>query len=248
MRTDTNPRVRKILEQLQCVDVIRAGQSADPTLALRVQAVKAFQQQQFRHRYQDILSKPRYEIAARFFLDELYGPGDFSGRDAQFARVVPALVRLFPVSVVEAVELLGQLHALSESLDDAMARACSLPVNTIENYVLAWRVLDQLNSRQQQLQMVLALGRRLDQLTRNRLLRQSLRWMRPAALAAGLEHLQQFLERGFDGFSAMQGAEEFLATIEYREQQFISEMQFACLAANVEKSQDSTPNRLRDIK
>ena len=32
----------------------------------------------------------RYAGAARFFLDELYGPGDFSQRDAQFARVVPA--------------------------------------------------------------------------------------------------------------------------------------------------------------
>lgn len=236
MRINSNPRVQKILEQLQRVDVIRASQLADPTLPPRVQALKAFQQQQFSHRYQDILSKPRYEKAARFFLEELYGPGDFSGRDAQFARVVPALVRLFPASVVEAVELLGELHALSESLDDAMARACSLPVYTVADYVLAWQALEQWDSRQQQLQMVLALGRRLDQLTRNRLLRQSLRWMRPAAHAAGLEHLQQFLERGFDAFSAMQGSEEFLTTIEYREQQFISEMQLAGPTAGISSS------------
>ena len=46
-------------------------------------------------------------------LDELYGPQDFSDRDAQFARVVPALVRLFPQELVETVAVLARLHALS---------------------------------------------------------------------------------------------------------------------------------------
>ncbi len=60
--------------------------------------------------------------AARFFLDDLYGPEDFTRRDEQFARVVPGLVRLFPQEIVGTVISLGELHALSEQFDTAMAR------------------------------------------------------------------------------------------------------------------------------
>ena len=66
-------------------------------------ALKAYQQQRFSRTYADLLASSRYAAASRFFLDELYGPQDFSDRDAQFARVVPALVRLFPQELVETV-------------------------------------------------------------------------------------------------------------------------------------------------
>jgi hypothetical protein len=234
MSTDSDPRVRNILDRLGSVNAIRSRQSADPTLSMRVQALKAYQQQQFRDRYRDLLTNVRYQKATHFFLEDLYGPGDFSSRDTQFARVVPALVRLFPEAVVDAVLLLGELHALSEELDDVMARTQLQPVITEADYVLAWRLLDQSDSRQHQLNLALELGSRLDRLTRSRLLGQSLRWMRPAARAAGLEQLQQFLERGLEGFLAMRGSEEFLATIQYRELQFISAMQRACSTGGIE--------------
>ena len=85
-----------ILSQLDIVARERASRATDPALAASVEAVKAYQQRRFAATYSDLLHSPRYAGAARFFLDELYGPRDFSERDAQFARVVPALVRLFP--------------------------------------------------------------------------------------------------------------------------------------------------------
>jgi hypothetical protein len=225
MIKDADQRVQGIRAQLGRVDAIRMQQGADPSLHLRVQALKRYQQQRFRDTYGDLLAIPRYERAALFFLEELYGPDDFSTRDAQFSRVVPSLVRLFPAAVVDTVELLTSLHGLTESLDDAMARSLTSTTTTMTDYVSAWQCIGQLDSRVQQLGMVLELGRRLDQLTQNRLLRQSLRWMRPAARTAGLEHLQQFLERGFDGFAGMQGADDFLAIIAQREREFIASMQ-----------------------
>jgi len=51
--------------------------------------------------------RPRYGPAAHFFLEELYGPRDFADRDTQFARVVPALVRLFPREIVATVAILA---------------------------------------------------------------------------------------------------------------------------------------------
>ena len=111
-----------ILGHLQQVDAERSHRAADQALAQQVSAVKAYQRERFSRTHADLLAHPRYAAAARFFLDDLYGPQDFAERDAQFARIVPALVRLFPHEVVATVESLAELHALSESLDSAMAR------------------------------------------------------------------------------------------------------------------------------
>ena len=106
---------------------------------LRVRAIKAYQQRRFIHTYDDLLKHPRYSAAARFFLDELYGPKDFTDRDTQFARVVPALVRLFPQDIVDVVGLLAELHALSEQLDTAMAEHLDGVRVDAPAYIAAWQ-------------------------------------------------------------------------------------------------------------
>lgn len=215
---DERPALRERIQGfLQTVAVEAAVRHADPALARRVAALKRYQQQRFAHSYADLLDTPRYGPAARFFLDELYGPEDFSQRDAQFARVVPTLVRLFPEEVVLTVAQLAELHALSEQLDNAMAR--HLPVVEIapEVYRQAWQAAATPLQREQQIRLLLAVGEALEGLTRKPLLRQALRMMRGPAAAAGLGELQQFLESGFDTFKAMKGAQEFLHTVATRE-------------------------------
>src|SRR5882762_8934506 len=90
-----------ILANLKVVAEERALRAVTPELAAKVAALKEYQQRRFSHTYADLLATERYGAAARFFLVELYGPNDFSRRDTQFARVVPALVRLFPSEVVQ---------------------------------------------------------------------------------------------------------------------------------------------------
>src|SRR5687767_7362757 len=96
-----------ILGHLQTVAAERERRAACADLQRRVVALKAYQQRRFAHSYADLLATARYGPAARFFLDELYGPRDYSDRDAQFARVVPALVRLFPRETVDTVRTLA---------------------------------------------------------------------------------------------------------------------------------------------
>jgi len=226
-----------ILAGLAEVERERARRAADPALARRVSAIKHVQQQRLRDTYADLLASARYRQAAEFFLEELYGPEDFVQRDAQFARVVPAIVRLFPNEVVATVQALAQLHALSERLDTAMAvalaelaepaqpglaldedAAASQPLlPDAEAYGRAWRAVGQPAERERQIVLLLQVGQSLDRHTRSRLLRASLHMMRGPARAAGLEALQHFLETGFDAFGAMGGAKEFLQTIAERE-------------------------------
>lgn len=208
----------EILSFLQQVESERQRRAKNPSLAARVEAVKAYQQARFSRSYADLLASPRYAGAARFFLQELYGPGDYSERDAQFARVVPGLVRLFPAEVVRTVRLLGELHAISEQLDTAMAEQCAGTAIDARDYVRAWQAVGQAAQRQQQIDLTMAIGQALDGYTRKPLLRQALRMMRGPAAAAGLAALQSFLESGFDTFKAMQGSTEFLACVQDREQ------------------------------
>lgn len=206
-----------LLGQLRQVDAERERRAADPELAARVDAVKAYQQRRFALTYADLLTHPRYEAATRFFLQELYGPDDYRQRDAQFARVIPTLTRLFPGEVVETVAKLAQLHALSERLDTRMAEHLLSPDIAARDYAIAWRACGEPDARAQQIELTMAVGEALDRLTRKPLLRQSLKLMRGPAQMAGLGALQTFLESGFDTFRAMRGAAEFLSTVRQRE-------------------------------
>lgn len=208
---------QSILAQLDAVANERALRAADPALLASVEAVKAYQQRRFASTYADLLRSTRYAGAASFFLDELYGPRDFSARDAQFARVVPALVRLFPHEIVETVDTLARLHALSERLDTDMGRQLLGTVPDRSSYLRAWQRVGDRGARERQIDLTLAVGRDLDRLTRKPLLRTTLHLMRGPARAAGLPALQQFLEAGFDTFKAMDGADDFLATVGNRE-------------------------------
>lgn len=207
-------------EILQCLNAVaseRAVRNADPALAAQTEAVKRFQHARFGATYAEMMVDERYARATRFFLEDLYGPGDFTQRDDQFARIVPGLVRLFPSEIVNTVAAVAQLHALSERLDSAMARA--LPSAAIDgaHYSAAWRQVGDAEARDRQITLLVSVGAALDRHTRNRFLRHTLRLMRGPAKAAGMGELQQFLERGFDTFKDMRGATDFLQTVAERE-------------------------------
>lgn len=213
-----SPAGQQILEHLAVVERLRDGRRHDPGQAERVLKVKAYQALRFERSYADLLADPRYRGAARFFLDELYGPQEFAARDAQFARIVPALVRMFPDEIVGTVASLARLHALSESLDDAMARALDRPTIDAATYRRLWQVAGRPEDRQAQIDLTLRIGEALDRYTRSHLLRGALRMMRKPAQAAGLGELQRFLEAGFDTFGAMKGAADFLGIVRQREE------------------------------
>ena len=216
-----------IQDALRNVSQLRQQQALTPALRQAIGQLKSFQARRFQATYTDLLHSPRYQPAATFFLHELYGDKDYAERDQQFARIAATIVRLFPQSVVDTAAALAQVHALTETLDDQMARhwladQAACPARSeCARYVLCWRQVGQPAERQRQLQVVLALGRQLDRLTRMRGLRTLLKMMRAPASAAGLSALQHFLETGFDAFAKMGSADEFLQRIEQRESEWL---------------------------
>lgn len=215
---------QQIRGHLEQVVALRSARNADPALATRVAAVKQYQHDRFSRDYADLLCSARYAAPARFFLDDLYGPTDFTDRDAQFSRVVPALARLLPIGVIHTVTELAELHALSESLDQEMARQLNTEAVDDRSYRAAWRAVGRFADRERQLRLLMSIGTSLERHTRTPLLPTTLRLMRGPARAAGLEQLQSFLERGLAAFVSMRGAQQFLEKILVNEQRIIREL------------------------
>lgn len=211
-----------ILQCLEAVERERHARDDDPALMRRVTAVKRYQQLRFASTYADLLAADRYRQAARFFLDDLYGPMDFRQRDQQFARIVPKMVTLFPAEVTATVLDLARLHATSEALDSQMARVLESERLGREAYILAWQQVGQPEARNLQLQLVVSIGEALNRFTRHAWLVTTLRLMRAPARAAGLAALQSFLESGMASFRTMGDATPFLRTIEQRERELMA--------------------------
>ena len=75
-----------------------------------------------------------------------------------------------------------------------------------------------------QIALIDKIGKTLDRLTRMRLIHVSLKLMNGPAHLAGLGALHSFLQRGFDAFSEMKGADEFLEIVTERETALMKEM------------------------
>lgn len=215
-----------IRDAIADVTALRLHRTGAPALGAAVGSVKTFQARRFRGTYADLMASPAFGPAARFFLEELYSDTDYTERDQQFGRIAGTLQTMFPQPVVNTAMALAVLHAQTEGLDQDMGRAWlaqgSDATGDPTRYTAAWRTVGQRHARQQQLQRVLAMGNDLARLTRTPGLRMMLRMMRGPANAAGMGALQKFLEAGFDTFGQLArqrgGVEQFLATIEQREQ------------------------------
>ena len=195
------------------------GKDADAVPPERLAEVKQWQQERLARTYRDLAANPRYAEATRFFLEDLYGPKDFSGRDEAMLKIYPSMVRLLPASAVQTAALAIEVDALSEVLDRALATALGTSKLDEASYAKAYRESSTPELRERQIARVEETGQRLEQLVKKPLVTRTLKLMRAPARVAGLLELQEFLERGFEAFAAMGDATEFLATVGSRERE-----------------------------
>ncbi|HMM54689.1 MAG TPA: hypothetical protein PKC23_06700 [Candidatus Desulfobacillus sp.] len=211
-------RLRRDLAQ---ATALRAAARNDPDLDADRTRLRAWQAARLARSHADLLASPRYGAAARFFLDELYGPKDFSARDEEVARILPTLIAVLPAAGIRTLALAVEVDALSEELDAAMAvelRRAGAGANIGDDaYAAAYRRCGRREARELQISLVGETGEALALLVRKPLVHAALRLMRGPAKLAGLAGLQQFLEDGYRAFRGMGNAEGFLATIRRRE-------------------------------
>jgi len=214
-----SPAVAALVRELERARAMHATRAQNPILAGALERLSDWQSRRLAVTYADLARDPRYAEAIAFFQTDLYGPQDFSRRDADLARVVPMMARMLPESVILTVAKAMELSALSHELDmrvnEFLPRADAQ--FTVEDYCRAFRRAGRVPERRRQIELIGEVGMALDRAVGKPLIRSALALMRAPARAAGLGELQTFLERGFDAFRRMKGAETFLATIRDRE-------------------------------
>ena len=218
--TGTPDSLRRHLERLRELRGREAGGHHPP----RLDDVKAWQAARLARTYADLSATPRYAKATAFFLDDLYGAKDFSGRDEAMLRIYPVMVRTLPRSAVETAALAIEVDALSEELDRRVAAVLEAGAISEASYARAYRKAGTREERLRQVELVDEVGRRLDVLVVKPMIHTTLKLMRRPAKMLGMEDLQAFLEHGFEAFRHMGGAEEFLATIAEREGRILSRL------------------------
>lgn len=217
---DKHAAGERLTAYLQDARRLRASRAESARFA-ETTKLKAWQADRLARTHADLLADPRYGPAASFFLSDLYGPADFTARDGEIARVVPLLVRMLPVRALDTLGDALRMDALSESLDDdvtaALCRAGRIDSIDDDAYAAAYRACGRSADRELQIALTNEIGVALDRLTRMPMLGATLHLMKIPAEMAGLGALQSFLQRGFDAFRHMRGAEHFLSAINERE-------------------------------
>jgi hypothetical protein len=211
----TRPEAQLVAE-LERARALHDERTASPARAMALDRLADFQSRRLNATYADLAAQPRYAAAIEFFRTDLYGPGDFSRRDADLARIVPSLARMLPSAVIATVADAMQLSVLSQQLDRALLDKLEADLG-VPSYCAAYRACANRGARERQIALIGEVGRGLDRYVGAPLLRKALLVMRIPARAAGLGALQRFLERGVYGFARMRGAAEFLQTIDARE-------------------------------
>lgn len=199
---------------------LRLAAVSDPVHGQRRDRLREWQAARLARTHADLLASPLYGTAASFFLDELYGPKDFSERDAEVERILPLMTSMLPVSGLRTLLLAVEVDALSERFDAAMVRALGAALDRELSegaYAAAYREVGDRSGRLLQIRLVGETGEALDALARKPFVRGALKMMHGPAHLAGLGELHGFLERGFEAFRSMRDASDFLESIVERE-------------------------------
>lgn len=188
-----------------------------------------WQSQRLARTYADYAAQPRYRPAVEFFLNDLYGPADFSQRDADIERVYPVMARVLSGQALAMVEAALELRALSAELDARMARILREDLGVTDRldeatYDEAFRRCGERASRERQIDLIVELGRTLDTVVHHPVTYATLLAARIPARLAGFGELQDFLERGLRAFRQMRGAEQFIAAVDERERRMLDEI------------------------
>lgn len=204
---------------------LRLAAATDPVRGRRRGYLRAWQAARLAETHADLLASPKFGVAAKFFLSDLYGPKDFSERDTEMEKVLPIMTTMLPVSGLRTLLLAVEVDALSERFDAEMVTALGPQLDqqsdqeslSMAAYAAAYRQVGNRAGRQLQIRLIGETGEALNALAHKTFARGTLKLMHRPAQIAGLGELHAFLERGFVAFRSLRHADEFLDTVVERE-------------------------------
>lgn len=183
-------------------------------------ALQIFQSNRLRRDFLDLAEIAEYEAVGEFFFVEMYGPRDFSERDAG-ARRLHHIIQMLPGVHLNDVEQVLSLLELTNVLDEDLANLMYRLETGLDfdeaTYEHAYRVADNYDERLRQLQLVNSSLHNVFRLSRSHLLGIGLHRTRFLAILAGIEEAHAFLVKGFDALQGVDDINHFADTVYARE-------------------------------
>ncbi|MGO4890720.1 FFLEELY motif protein [Flavobacterium sp. W21_SRS_FM6] len=190
----------------------------------RIRRLQAWQCQRLMISHQTSYANEKFKPAITFFVNELYGPKDFSQRDKDIARVVNKLSTVVPDKALQTLATALQLYELSFELDFEMVKKLSDQDLNRARYLEAYRACNNSHGRQQQIYLIEVLGNHLAEVVKIRGISALLLLSRKPAKYAGLDALHTFVSDGFKAFKGIGKVEDFILPIVYHEQRLMKLM------------------------
>lgn len=222
--------IKQIIRHLHTVKTIHEIAEKNDTLK-HIRTIQAWQCQRLLISHQDMYQQPRFKSAVEFFINELYGPKDFSQRDQDIAKVVGKMAKLLPEKALVSLASALHLNAISFELDFDMARQLKdKPINR-DSYAQAYLACNNQTTRQKQIDYIQTLGGELADVVKMKGISMLLKLSRKPAKLAGLLVLHEFLESGFKAFKNLGDVNDFVNPVVAREQHILTQL-FDPTAAN----------------
>jgi hypothetical protein len=182
--------------------------------------LQRFQSNRLRRDHADLAAERQYCELGEFFFEEMYGPRDFSARDAQ-ARRLHQFVHLVPGVAVADVQKVLQLLDLSNRLDDAVVvwlLELGAPPDFDEAvYERAYRLADNYGDRVAQLDLVRDSLYNVYRMTRRPLVGMALERTHGLAQRVGMADIHGFLLKGYIAIQPVRDIHRFVETVTLRE-------------------------------
>jgi hypothetical protein len=164
--------------------------------------------------FSEFETRPDTAAAVEFIVSDLMGSG-VSARDADVARIIPIMVRLLPDKALQALASAMELNARTLAINLANCRSLSEQSDigkgiSERDFCAAFRRTTTLDECLGLIDLTIVLGHTLNRLVHNRLLRMTLNTMHYPAHAAGFGAMQDFLEKGYATFHAIDDVDHFL--------------------------------------
>lgn len=215
--------VEQIIAHLRSVNAQRSEAERQHLLAA-IQRLQQWQCQRLLASHIAMAQHPHYAKAIGFFVDELYGPKDFSQRDADLMRVIPKLAKVLPQHAMHAIEQALWLNALSFDLDMAMAQILGSAQLNRHNYALAYRALGRSDERAQQIHIAAKLAAQLNDVVGIVGISWLIKLSRRPAQRAGLSNMHDFLYRGYIAFKDLGDVSGFIDPVIALESQISAQL------------------------
>jgi hypothetical protein len=189
-----------------------------------IRAVQAWQCKRLLASHQQMYQQKHFKSGVEFFINELYGPNDFSQRDQDIARIVPKMSKFLPEKALQSLASALHLNTLSFELDFDLAKKLVDTEINRDTYAKAYTSCDNLVNRQQQIDYIRILGSDLADVVKMRGIASLLFISRKPAKMAGVLALHEFLEKGFTSFKNLGNVEDFIMPIVNKERQIMQQL------------------------